>query len=182
MSVKSDQSIHTAFFYGTLMAPDVFYTVCYGTKQVPKAIADLHTFTPAILHGYCRRRVNGAVYPGMIKDDGHCVRGMYVTGLTRANVVKLDIFEGTQYDRQKVKVRLLKEVGNAKGEGNVEGEEREAETYIYLDKDELEEKEWDFESFVKDDMKVWMGGSDEFFADAKHNSDEFFADGERKTL
>ncbi|KAK3986280.1 AIG2-like family-domain-containing protein [Cladorrhinum sp. PSN332] len=158
MSVQSDEGIHAAFFYGTLMAPEVFYTVCYNARSVPKAISDLHSFTPAILHGYSRRRVQHAVYPGMVKeeeDGSHCVRGMYVTGLTKANIGRLDIFEGSEYVRQKVKVKLLKEVGNDKGEGNVEGEEREADTYVYLYRHQLEEKEWDFEGFVRDKMKYW---------------------------
>ncbi|KAK4169053.1 AIG2-like family-domain-containing protein [Cladorrhinum sp. PSN259] len=154
-SVQSDEGSHAAFFYGTLMAPEVFYTVCYNSKDVPKAIRDLHTFTPAILHGYCRRRVRFAVYPGMVEDSAHSVRGMYVTGLTAANIGHLDNFEGSEYVRRKAKVNLLTVVGNDKGDGNVEGEEREADTYVYLYKNQLEEKEWDFEEFVRDKMRHW---------------------------
>lgn len=124
------------------MVPDVFYSVCYGSKNVPKAIAKLHTFNPAILHGYCRRRVKYADYPGITEDEDHSVFGTFTTGLTRANMAKLDIFEGSQYVRKTVTVKLLEKLGSVSGEGNVEGEERTAEVYVYLDKRELEEKEW----------------------------------------
>ncbi|KAK4155964.1 AIG2-like family-domain-containing protein [Chaetomidium leptoderma] len=154
-TVKSDEGTHCAFFYGTLMVPDVFHSVCYGTKDVPEAISKLHTFQPAILHGYCRRRVRYADYPGIIEDKDHQVFGSFTTGLTNANMAKLDYFEGTQYERRTVTVKLLDKVGNLKGEGNVEGEERTAEVYVYLDKRELEEEEWDLEVFRRDKMQNW---------------------------
>jgi len=153
--VQSDDGTHCAFFYGTLMIPDVFHSVCYGTKDVAPAIAALHTFTPAILHGYCRRRVKYADYPGMIEDKEHQVFGSFVTGLTRANLDKLDFFEGSQYERTPVKVKLLAEVGNVKGEGNVEGEERTAETYVFKDAGDLEDREWDLEEFRREKLKLW---------------------------
>lgn len=124
------------------MVPDVFHTVCYGAKDVPKAISDLHTFHPAILHGYCRRRVRYADYPGIIEDKDHQVFGSFVTGLTKANMDKLDYFEGSQYERITVTVKLLDKVGDAKGEGNVEGEEKTAVVYVFQNGDDLEDKEW----------------------------------------
>ena len=124
------------------MVPDVFYSVCYGTKNVPEAIAKLHTFQPAVLHGYCRRRVRYADYPGITEDKDHQVFGSFTTGLTAANMDKLDYFEGCQYERITVTVKLLDKVGNAKGEGNVEGEEKTALVYVFLDPRELEDKEW----------------------------------------
>ncbi|KAK4143713.1 AIG2-like family-domain-containing protein [Dichotomopilus funicola] len=154
-SVPSDDGTYTAFFYGTLMAPEVFYSVCYGRKEVPPSIAAQHTFQPALLHNYCRRRVRYADYPGIIEDPRHDVFGILATGLTRANMQKLDYFEGSQYERRKVKVSLLDKVGDAHGEGNVEGEERETEVYVFLEERDLESKEWDLEEFRRDKMKYW---------------------------
>ncbi|KAJ4306457.1 hypothetical protein N0V88_001258 [Collariella sp. IMI 366227] len=154
-TVKSDENTHCAFFYGTLMVPDVFYSVCYGTKDVPEAIAKLHTFQSAILHGYCRRRVTYADYPGIVEDQDHEVFGTFTTGLTNANMGKLDYFEGAEYERRQVTVKLLEKLGNLKGEGNVEGEERTAEVYVYRDKKNLEDKEWDLEEFRRDKLKLW---------------------------
>ncbi|OIW30380.1 hypothetical protein CONLIGDRAFT_632439 [Coniochaeta ligniaria NRRL 30616] len=138
---KSDEDTHCAFFYGTLMAPEVFFSVCYNNQEVPAEIAKRHTFTSAILHGYCRRRVKYVDYPGITPDEKHQVFGTYATGLTDANVRKLDIFEGDQYERRTVKVKLLTHVGNAKGEGNVEGMERSADVYVFRDPQDLEDKE-----------------------------------------
>lgn len=123
------------------MAPEIFFSVCYNNQTVPTEIAKRHTFTPAILHGYCRRRVQGADYPGIVPDEEHVVFGTYATGLTDTNMLKLDIFEGGQYERRTVKVKLLTHVGNTKGEGNVEGEERSGEVYVFRDPGDLEDKE-----------------------------------------
>lgn len=123
------------------MAPEIFFTVCYNSNKVPAEIAKRHTFTPAILHGYCRRRVEYADYPGIIPDESHQVFGTYATGLTDDNMFRLDVFESSDYKREKVKVKLLTHVGNAKGEGNVEGEERAAEVYVFQSPEHLEDKE-----------------------------------------
>lgn len=72
------------------MEPQVFYSVCYDTKEPAKEIQARHSFIPAVLHGYCRRRVHSADYPGMIEDAEHSVFGMVVSGITKANLEKLD--------------------------------------------------------------------------------------------
>jgi hypothetical protein len=68
---------------------------------------------------------------------------------------KLDFFEGSQYERRRVNVRLLSKVGDVKGEGNVEGEEREADVYVFLAKGDLEDKEWDLEEFRREKLTQW---------------------------
>lgn len=78
---------------------------------------------------------------------------MYVTGLTDANMYHLDQFEGSEYDRKTVKVRLLSKVGDDKGNGNVEGEEVECEVYVFNNPGELEDREWDFHEFRTQKMK-----------------------------
>ncbi|ROV92616.1 hypothetical protein VPNG_09891 [Cytospora leucostoma] len=154
--IKGDQSeTRTAFFYGTLMEPQVFYSVCYSNKDPSEDIKKRHTFHPAILHGYSRRRVRHAAYPGMTEEAGHSVRGALVTGITRANLELLDYFEGSSYDRRVVRPKLLAHVGDDKGEGNVEGEQVITESYVYLDKESLEDKEWDFEEFRREKLKTW---------------------------
>lgn len=72
------------------MEPQVFYSVCYNDKNPAAELKARHTFSPAVLHGYCRHRVAYCDYPGMIEDAGHSVFGMVVTGITRANLVELD--------------------------------------------------------------------------------------------
>nr|CAC18276.2 related to disease resistance protein aig2 [Neurospora crassa] len=166
-SAQSDDPVHRAFFYarkGTLMVPEVFFTVCYNLKIVPDVVARQHVFTPAILHGYCRRRVKSADYPGITEDAGHSVFGMLAEGLTKANLDKLDIFEGAEYERRTVKVKVLKKVGDVTGEGNMEGEEKDAQVYVFLPTQHLEQKEWDLEEFKREKLKLWTRG-DHIFAD-----------------
>lgn len=136
------------------MAPEVFYTVCYHDPDPPEAIKNMHSFSPAILHDYCRHRVEFADYPGIIPEKGRSVRGIYATGLTDANMDKLDYFEGSEYERKEVKVKLLKQEGGKE----VEGEEKSVIVYVFLYPQNLEHSEWDFEQFRKDKLRNWVRG------------------------
>ena len=90
------------------------------------------------------------------------MRGTYVTGLSDADIWRLDIFEGDEYERKKVKARLLTTVGNESGEGNIEGDEVEGETYIWIaGRDKLEDEEWDFAEFQREKMRYWVGAEGE---------------------
>ncbi|KAF3770839.1 hypothetical protein M406DRAFT_246373 [Cryphonectria parasitica EP155] len=137
------------------MEPQVFYSVCYNNRSPSDDIKARHHFRPAVLHGYCRRRVRSADYPGMIEDVDHNVFGMVVSGITKANLEKLDYFEGSQYDRRIVRPKLLDKVGDETGEGNVEGEQVITESYVFLDERDLEGREWDFAEFKRDKLKLW---------------------------
>jgi hypothetical protein len=112
---------HTAFFYGTLMAPQVLHRVIWGSPSPP---------TPA-----------------------HAALLTLVQGLTDGDIWRLDIFEGSEYARRRVRVCVLEE-GNTHGQGN----EVDAETYIWTaGESRLEDDEWDFAEFVKDKMARWVG-------------------------
>ncbi|USW51364.1 Putative gamma-glutamyl cyclotransferase, protein AIG2 [Septoria linicola] len=151
----------TAFFYGTLMSPKVLHRVCHGDMSPSNPIFASHNLKiyPAILHGHRRHRVLGADYPGVVPNKDATVRGTYVTGLTDADIFRLDLFEGSEYTRQKVMVKVLEEAGDAEsGEGNIEGKEVPAETYIYTaSADNLEDREWDFAEFRRDKERYWVG-------------------------
>ncbi|QUC22396.1 uncharacterized protein UV8b_06637 [Ustilaginoidea virens] len=143
-----------AFVYGTLMAAEVFFSVCYGDKHPPLAIQNLHTFTAAILEDYCRHRVRFADYPAAVPEKGHNIRGIRITGLTDANLEKLDYFEGSEYERRKVKVRLLEKDGDTE----VVGDEMSASVYVFLKAEALEKREWDFDEFRREKMNSWTRG------------------------
>lgn len=128
------------------MAPEVFFSVCYGEKAPPAAIQKLHTFADAVLDGFCRHRVQFADYPAILREEGQSVRGIYVTGLTDANMQKLDHYEGSEYVLEDVQVRL---------ESGGEKEMKQTKTYVFLYPKDIEEKEWDFEAFKKDKLKFW---------------------------
>lgn len=170
----------TAFFYGTLMAPGVLYRVIYGNAKPEAWQQKLTTVRPALLESYRRHRVKDMSYPAIIPHTDSSVRGFVVTGLTGGDIYRLDVFEGSQYDRKKVNVKVLMNLNLDEKMRNAETryeavEEVEAETYIWRDDiNELEEKEWDFEEFRRDKMKFWMGegGND----DNEIEVDEGFAD------
>lgn len=171
--LKRQSQGHTAFFYGTLMSPPILYRVLFLTSHPSPNLTRNLTISPAILPNYCRHRVRDADYPGVVPEEGKSVRGTYVTGLTKRNISNLDVFEGGEYERRKVKVRVLKEssgalheegrdgqagkegttngVSNGDGQEDYEdGEQVETETYVFLHPEGLERVEWDFEEFVRE--------------------------------
>ncbi|PYI22880.1 hypothetical protein BO99DRAFT_471039 [Aspergillus violaceofuscus CBS 115571] len=102
------------------------------------------------------------------------VRGTLVTGLTEGDVYRLDLFEGEEYTKVKVRVQVMGE-GEVKGGEEEEGvrggletaasgpdgaetqKEVEALTYVWTaGRERLEEAEWDFEAFKRDKMAWWV--------------------------
>ncbi|KJX99546.1 disease resistance protein Aig2 [Zymoseptoria brevis] len=159
MSTPGETS-RPAFFYGTLMAPEVLHRVCHGSMSPTNPIYTTHNLKikPAILHNHRRHRVKTADYPAIIPRPGSSVRGNIVTGLTDQDIFRLDVFEGDEYERVKVRATLLSKVGDEQGEGNVEGEEVEVETYVWkAGEQELEDEEWDFKEFQREKMRFWVG-------------------------
>lgn len=108
------------------------------------------------------------------------VLGVVVSGLTDGDIYRLDQYEGDEYEMQPVKVRLirnpseksesgaqkedspdshLRDVLNAAGADVIDEKEEDvdAKTYIYTAGDgQLEDAEWDFESFKKEKMAWWI--------------------------
>lgn len=77
-------------------------------------------------------------------------------GLTAADQWRLDIFEGGEYERVKVRLRPLDPNGE-------QGCEVEAETYVWIaPKEDLEQSEWDFEEFRREKISRWVGTSSEY--------------------
>jgi len=145
------------------MAPGVLYRVIYGNANPEPWQQKLTTVRPALLESHRRHRVKYMSYPAIIPCIGSSVRGSVVTGLTQGDIYRLDIFEGDQYERRNVKVKVLGHLGlnedlhNGELEEHV-SEEVEAETYIWKDDlSELEDGEWNFEEFKRDRMRSWMG-------------------------
>lgn len=183
--MSSTTSGRTAFFYGTLMAPEVLHRVCHGSSSPSNPIYATHNLKtyPAILSGHQRHRVKGADYPAILTHASSTVRGTYVTGLTDSDIWRLDIFEGSEYERANVKCKLLRRAGGGEEKakvfenvhvsgkekvhlGNVfDGEEVEAETYVWIGGEErLEAREWDFAEFQREKMRFWVGeeGNEEY--------------------
>ncbi|KAI9763948.1 MAG: hypothetical protein M1840_008982 [Geoglossum simile] len=137
------------------MAPRVLYRVCYGNADPEPWQARLLTIKPAALHDFCRYRVQYADYPAIIQQANSTVRGTFVAGLTPGDISRLDYFEGGDYARRKVKVRVLAKAENS-SEKDAEGEEVETEAYVWIGREgDLEDSEWDFDEFVREKMALW---------------------------
>ena len=149
-----------AFFYGTLMAPQVLSRVCHGTSDPNDAIVRTRKLkaVPAVLHGYQRHRVRDADYPAILPVAGASVRGTYVSGLSEADIWRLDIFEGPEYRRDRVRTRLLTSTRTGSRRDKGSDSTLEAETYVWsASPDDLEDREWDFEEFQREKMCFWVG-------------------------
>ena len=140
------------------MAPQVLYRVLYGSTTPHPSQLEALKIRPAILSNYKRHRGAHCEYPGILADSepSACVRGTYVQGIAAADQWRLDIFEGGQYERVKVRPKLL-------DANDQQGEEVEAETYVWIaPEEELEKGEWDFDKFRKEKMFRWVGEDEEY--------------------
>ena len=85
---------HNLFTYGTLMFPAV-------VRQLARRTLPMQ---PATLHGFARRKLRGAGYPGITPASGGAVAGMLVGGVSPALLARLDRWEGAEYERRLVRV------------------------------------------------------------------------------
>jgi gamma-glutamylcyclotransferase (GGCT)/AIG2-like uncharacterized protein YtfP len=113
------------FTYGSLMFPEVWGRVVRGDYRS----------APARLDGHARFEIAGETYPGMVVRPGVGVDGVLYFDVSPADIGALDAFEGVEYRRDKVKVRLAS------------GELLEAGTYIYLLPQKLSDSPWLPEAF-----------------------------------
>ncbi len=120
---------HHCFTYGSLMCEDIMSAVA-AARCAHRA---------AVLDGYRRAPVVGEQYPGMVPASGGRVRGVLYLDLPESAWPRLDAFEGGQYRREQVRVRLE--------DGRCEA----AWAYVFRVEHvhRLAAGEWDFERFMK---------------------------------
>ncbi|KAJ7170715.1 hypothetical protein C8R43DRAFT_980649 [Mycena crocata] len=165
----------SAFFYGTLMHPRIL-------KRVIGNDGSHLQICPAVLLKFTRHKVKFADYPGTIPySDGRAlfdheldreacsVRGTMVTGLTKSDIQLLDIFEGSEYTRDKVQVHPLEDLVRLTDYTTTtvipaplpaDAELRavvEVETYVYGQMSGLMHEIWDFDDFVQKNAWKWYG-------------------------
>lgn len=154
------------------MAPKILYRACFGTTTPQEHQKQFIKIRPAIIRNYRRHRVKYVDYPGITPVKESSVLGTYVTGLSPQDLNRLDAFEGSEYQRREVQAQVLtgsvvkvqtdaaagKQVGSH--EGDIE-EEVTTQTYVYLDSNNLETNEWDFEEFKREKMSAWTLESSE---------------------
>lgn len=88
------------FFYGTLMDRSVLAAVIGRSPPAPRH--------PATLDGYRRVFRAGASYPVLVPSAGEAVSGVVVEGLGEGDARRLDAFEGCDYTRCEMPVRLAR--------------------------------------------------------------------------
>lgn len=176
------------------MAPAILHRIIHGSSTPEPWQKSLIISRPALLPGYRRHRVHNADYPALIASDPDPnsnsesnsgpgpgpVLGVVVTGLTEGDVHRLDKFEGAEYEKQVVRVKVVKNINETdpslQGDGNLhhaldqtakagcderayqEMEEVEAVTYVWIaPKEHLDlSQEWDFEHFKREKLKWWV--------------------------
>jgi gamma-glutamylcyclotransferase (GGCT)/AIG2-like uncharacterized protein YtfP len=121
-------SVHV-FAYGTLMCADIMHAACGGLPIAERARLD----------GFSRHPVAGEEYPGIRRNAGASVHGMLYRDVTPAQIARLDVFEGPQYQRESTTAVLA------------DGSTLVAETYVFADHqlDLLQDGDWDYTRFLE---------------------------------
>ncbi|KAK2460319.1 hypothetical protein APHAL10511_007708 [Amanita phalloides] len=184
--------VKSAFFYGTLMHPKIL-------REVLRKKGKHLQICTALLMDYTRHQVKNADYPGIVpyetgrklidrelEPEERCVRGTLVTGLTMADIKRLDWFETDDYIREVVSVYPLEELTALENFVHDEGQNKniierighvqprafdeilagtmgagvKAETYVYQDVGTLRPTLWSFSEFVEKNAWKWYGRED----------------------
>jgi gamma-glutamylcyclotransferase (GGCT)/AIG2-like uncharacterized protein YtfP len=120
----------SVFAYGTLMCADILAAAGGGHPPAE----------PATLADFSRHPVAGEDYPGIRRHPGEQVSGLLYRGVDSAALARLDAFEGPQYRRETVTVKLA--------DGSLEP----AQAWIFANHllHLLEAGGWDFDTFLRD--------------------------------
>lgn len=120
------------FTYGSLMFPEVWKPL------VPRPRAS----ASATLFGFAREGVRGQAYPGIRPEPGAQTVGRLYLDLDEAELAQLDAFEGSEYRRETVQVRITT--------GDGRSLDVPAEVYRLVDPLRLDGKAWDPDRFAHD--------------------------------
>lgn len=119
----------------------------YGTLQFSQIVRRLtrkeFKTIPATLLGYKRGMVKGCDYPAIFEDFGSEVKGMLLENVDDVSMQQIIHFEGSEYEKIKVKVIACEET-------------TEAFTFIWKnDTKLLENVDWDKEKFERESLKKY---------------------------
>lgn len=122
------------FTYGSLMFDAVWSRVVAGRYAALAARVD----------GLRRHAVRGETYPGAVRAPGASIEGRLYLDVDAADVLRLDAFEGPDY--QRVVVPAV----------TADGATVDAGVYLYLPTDRLLDADWDVEGFARDGIVRFM--------------------------
>lgn len=132
------------FFFGSLMDMELLALV------TGRAVDDLEV-AGAALHGFVRRRARGESFPIVVPHPGGRVAGALVTGLTAADVDRIQYFEGSDYALQCFGVELS-------------DERVEALVFVPTARLEPEAAEWDFDSWSRQERAMCIALAEELMS------------------
>jgi gamma-glutamylcyclotransferase (GGCT)/AIG2-like uncharacterized protein YtfP len=132
------------FAYGTLQFDEVLQRVVGRSFERIAGVA----------HGYANRRVQGALYPGMIAAANETTSGVVLLDVDANSIATLDDFEATGfYTRESILVMCA------------DGQERMCEAYVVLAKDlaALTSEPWSAANFLATgDLQRFLDGYEGF--------------------
>ncbi len=123
--------ISSLFTYGSLMYEAVCSSVVGRPLQHERAQ----------LHGWRRHALTGRTYPGAVPQADGTIEGMLWHGLSEADLISLDAFESTEYER--VTVTVMTASGLAKT----------AQLYAWQDPFLLEPYDWSVTRFEQEHLR-----------------------------
>lgn len=107
---------------------------------------------PAVLRGWRRRLLRGAVYPALVPATDEATAGVLFEGLDAATIARLDRFEGEPYQRRLLRVTL---------DGGAE-----CEAFVYVLRPErhalLSDAPWDEAAFRARHLAAYLAGCRDF--------------------
>lgn len=127
---------HHVFAYGSLMFPQVWGQVVCARPAA----------RPARLHGFERLVVRGETYPAIVECVGAWVDGVVYLDVRAGDLRRLDAFEGADYERRALPIRLLDGIGDR----------LDAQAYVWTDPSRLESCLWDPDWFARDGLPVFL--------------------------
>lgn len=129
------KAIQHVFFYGTLMSPEV-YSAVTGQKLIVRT---------ASLEGYEIFSLKNRVYPGIKPVPNATIDGI-VSKVDSQTLDRLDWFEGSEYEREEVEVKLDS------------GERIKCFCYILKDNQHhiIDHKEWEFQHFLEVNLENYL--------------------------
>ncbi len=119
--------IAQTFTYGSLMYADIFERVA---GRVPEC-------SPATLNNWRRHALRDRTYPGAVQELGHSIRGVLWHDISDSELIRLDAFESSEYQRIEVEVTLES------------GQTLMAQIYAWLNPGLLEVNDWSQDDFEK---------------------------------
>ena len=123
---------------------------CYGTLCVAdimrRVSGSLPASAPATLTNYACYGLVGWVYPGIVPLKGARVDGVLYQGLSRAQLARLDAYEGEQYRRLRVWVAVE------------DGQRVQTWTYVLQPRyyHRLTGASWSLERFQREQLPIYL--------------------------